>query len=115
VVLGGEVSGEDGTIHALVRRFDGSALVLANGRSIIGELMTLADRIVVEDLDLSASRLEEHIAQSGLKDLCVADMTDRRGGRGASVSVISRREASMQIQGEIPAAPAHAGVEGQPK
>ena len=115
VVLGGEVSGEDGTIHAPVRRFDGSALVLANGRSIIGELMTLADRIVVEDSDLSAGQLEKHIAQSGLNALCVADMTDRRGGRGASVSVISRREASMQIKGDLPAASAHAGVEGQPK
>ena len=113
VVLGGEVSDNDRTIHAPVRRFDEGALVLASGRSLIGELMTLADRIVVEDADLSASRLRKHIAQFGLKGLCVADTTDRRGGRGASVSVIiepciaNERRASTGSPG--PKGPLHIG------
>jgi len=109
-VLGGEISGEDGTIYAPVRRFDESALVLASGRSLIAELMTLADRVVVEDSDLSASRLERHIVQFELKDLCIADMTNRRGGRGASVSVISRREASRRIKVGPPVACVHSDV-----
>lgn len=110
-VLGGEVSAQDNTFYAPIRRFNEGALVLASGRSLIGELMTLANRIVVEDSDLSAGRLQGHITQFGLKDLRVVDMTHRRRGRGAFVSVISRREATTHITGDLAMRSAHSGVE----
>ena len=75
------VSGVEGAIYAPIRRFDETALVLPSGRSLIGELMTMADKILVEDWDLTARRLQEHINLFGLKDLSVTDLTDRRGGR----------------------------------
>ena len=96
-VLGDEVSGVDGAIYAPIRRFDETALVLPSGRSLIGELMTMADKILVEDWDLTARRLQGHINLFGLKDLSVTDLTDRRGGRGASVAVIGKRQSPTRF------------------
>jgi len=91
-VLGGGVSGIEGMIYAPIRRFDETALVLPSGRSLIGQLMTMADKILIEDSDLTAGRLQRHNSLFGLTDLSVADLTDRRGRQGASVTVIGRRQ-----------------------
>ena len=79
-------------IYAPIRRFDETALVLPSGRSLIGELMTMTDKILIEDSDLTASRLQSHISLFGLSDLSVTDFTDRRGRHGASVAVIGKTE-----------------------
>ena len=83
--------GIEDTIFSPIRRFDESVLVLSDGRSHVGELMTMTDGILVEDCDLTATRLRKHIALFGLNDLSVTDLSDRRGGRGASVVVIGKR------------------------
>jgi hypothetical protein len=90
-VRGGGERGVEGVIYAPIRCFDETALVLPSGRSVIGELMTIADRILIEDLELTASRLKRHIGLFGLTDLSVTDLSDRRAGHGASVLVIGRR------------------------
>jgi hypothetical protein len=91
-VLDGGVSGVEGMIYAPIRRLDETALELPSGRSLVGELMTIADRILIEDSDLTASRLQRHISLFGLTDLSVTDLTGRRGRHGASVAVIGRRQ-----------------------
>jgi hypothetical protein len=90
-VLDGGSVGVEGMIYAPIRRFDETALVLPSGRSIIGQLMTMTDRILIEDADLTASRLQRHISLFNLSDLSVTDFTDRRGRHGASVAVIGKR------------------------
>jgi len=92
IILDGGASGVEGMIYAPIRRFDENALVLPSGRSLIGQLMTMADRILIEDSDLTASRLQRHINRFGLSDLSVTDFTDRRARHGASVAVIGRRQ-----------------------
>jgi len=91
-ILDGGASGVEGMIYAPIRRFDETALVLPSGRSLIGQLMTMANKILIEDSDLTASRLQRHINHFGLSDLSVTDFTDRRGRHGASVVVIGRRQ-----------------------
>jgi len=86
----------EGTIYAPIRRFDETALVLPSGRSLIAQLMTIADKILIEDSDLTASRLQRHIDLFGLSGLVVADFSGRRGGRGASVSVVRKRQSDGQ-------------------
>jgi hypothetical protein len=78
-------------IYAPIRRFDENALVLPSGRSLIGQLMTMADEILIEDVDLTASHLRRHINRFGLSDLSVTDLTDRRGRHSASVALIGRK------------------------
>jgi hypothetical protein len=90
IVIDDEVSGIEGMIHAPIRRFDETALVLPSGRSLIGELMKMTDKILIEDCDLTSSRLRRHLELFGLKDLFVMDLNERRGGRGASVTVIGK-------------------------
>lgn len=97
MVLGDEVSGVEDAIFAPIRRFDETALILPSGRSLIGELMTMADKILVEDWDLTAMRLQRHIDLFGLKNLSVTDLTNRRGGRGASVAVIGQRQSPRRF------------------
>jgi hypothetical protein len=99
-VLGGGVPAVEGMIYVPTRRFDETALELPSGRSLIGELMTVADRILIEDSDLTASRLQRHISLFGLKDLAVTDVTGQRGRHGASVAVIGRRRST---KGCVPA------------
>lgn len=90
-IMAGTVANEDGMIYVPIRRFEENVLVLPSGRSLIGQLMTMGDRIVVEDADLSPYRLRRHIDRFGLDDLCIRDVMDRTGMRGASVSLIGRR------------------------
>jgi hypothetical protein len=91
-VLDGGAVGVEGMIYAPIRRFDEAALVLPSGRSLIGQLTTMANNILIEDSDLTASHLQRHINHFGLSDLSVTDFTDRRGRHGASVVVIGRRQ-----------------------
>lgn len=88
-ILDGGASGVEGMIYAPIRWFDENALVLPSGRSLIGQLMTMADKILIEDVDLTASRLQKHLSLFGLSGLSV---TDRRGRHSASVAVIGRRQ-----------------------
>jgi hypothetical protein len=92
MVLDGGVPAAGGMIYTPVRRFDKSALVLPSGRSLIGELMKMADKVLIEDSELTTSRLQEHIDDFGLSRLSVTDMSERRGRRGAAVAVIGKKQ-----------------------
>ncbi len=91
---GEEVSGDEKVICAPLRRFDQNSLLLPSGGSLIGQLMKMADKILVEDSDLTAVRLRRHLEDFGLGDLTVTDLSYRRGGRGASVVLVGKRQLS---------------------
>jgi hypothetical protein len=90
-VIGGEITSENNILYLPIRRFDGNALVLPSGQSLIGQLMTMADRIVVEDADLSPHRLQRHFDRFGLRDLRITDMTSLTKMRGASICIIDKK------------------------
>jgi len=90
LATGGEVD-EGDRAYVPVRRFDERALVLASGSSLVGRLMESADRVIVEDVDLTARHLRRHINEFGLSNLRVREMSNRRRMRGAFLSLISRR------------------------
>ena len=90
-IVTGAIAADDDMIYVPVRQFDDNALVLPNGHSLIGQLMTLADRMVIEDVDLSPCRLHTHIERFGLNTLRITDVTRRTRMRGASVCLIDRK------------------------
>ncbi|MBN2473311.1 MAG: hypothetical protein JXB62_01785 [Pirellulales bacterium] len=91
LATGAKVDGTIGAAHVAIRRFDDGVLVLPSGRSLIGQLMERADRIVVEDVDVTARHLRRHIDEFGLSSLCVTDMSDRQRVRGAFLTLVDKR------------------------
>jgi hypothetical protein len=90
-IIGGKITSANNAIYLPVRRFDGDALVLSSGQSLIARLMTMADCIVVEDADLSPCRLQRHFDLFGLNNLRITDMTHLTKMRGASVCIIDKK------------------------
>jgi hypothetical protein len=90
-IVNGAIADGDEMLYLPVRQFDENALVLPDGQSLIGQLMACADRMVIEDADLSPHRLQSHIDRFGLNTLRITDVTRRTRMRGASVCLIDRR------------------------
>lgn len=93
VVMGGRLSAGEDTIYAPLRVFDHDVLVLPSGRSLIAQLLTMANQLVIEDADLLPYHLERHFKQFALGDLSVTDVTDRAKRRGAVVCLVERKPA----------------------
>lgn len=91
MISGGRVDEGHDTVYMPVRRFDDNALVLPNGRSLIGQLMKMADRIILEDVDLTACHLRKHMGRFNLDGLRARDLTDRQRMRGASLIVVDKQ------------------------
>lgn len=91
MVMGGKVDEGNDVVYVPIRRFDDNVFVLPSGRSLIGQLMEVADRIVIEDGDLRARHLRRHIDEFGLSTLRVTDMSDRQRMRGASLTLVDKR------------------------
>ncbi len=90
LIAGGNVDERDDTVYVLVRRFDESVFVLSGGRSLIGQLMRMSDRIIIEDVDLTVRHLREHLERFNIDDLRATDVTDRQRMRGASVILVEK-------------------------
>jgi hypothetical protein len=90
-VVVGKITNENNNIYLPIRRFDGNALVLPSGQSLIARLMTMTDCIVVEDADLSPCHLQTHFDCFGLHDLRITNMSHLTKMRGASVCIIDKR------------------------
>jgi hypothetical protein len=73
-------------------RFDDAILVLPSGRSLIAQLLKMANHLVIEDADLLPCQLEHHFQQFALGDLSVTDLTDQAKRRGAAVYLIGRKQ-----------------------
>lgn len=82
VVMGETLPAEEDTVYAPLRVFDDTVLVLPSGRSLIGQLLTMANHLVIEDADLLPCQLEHHFQQFALGHLSVTDLTDRAKRRG---------------------------------
>jgi hypothetical protein len=91
LTTGAEVDGRIGAAHVPIRRFDDGVLVLPSGRSLIDQLMERADRIVVEDVDMTTRHLRRHIDEFGLSSLRATDVTDRQRIRGAFLTLVDKR------------------------
>lgn len=90
MVMGGKVEEGNDVAYVPIRRFDDNVFVLPSGRSLIGQLMEVADRIVIEDGDLTAHHLRRHIDEFGLSTLRVTDVSDRQRMRGASLTLVDK-------------------------
>jgi hypothetical protein len=93
VIMGGTLCAGEDAVYAPLRVFDDAILVLPSGRSLIAQLLTMANHLVIEDADLLPYQLEDHFKQFALGDLSVTDLTDRAKRRGAAVYLIERKPA----------------------
>jgi hypothetical protein len=64
-----------------------------SGRSLIAQLLTMTNQLVIEDVDLLPYHLERHFRQFALGDPSVIDLTDRAKRRGAAVYLVQRTPA----------------------
>jgi hypothetical protein len=90
LVMGGTLSVGDDAVYVPLRVFDDAILVLPSGRSLIAQLLTMANHLVIEDADLLPCQLEHHFKQFALDDLAVRDLTDQAKRRGAAVYLVQR-------------------------
>ncbi len=91
VVMGGALSVGEDCVYVPLRVFDDAVLVLPSGRSLIAQLLTMANYLVIEDADLLPCQLERHFKQFALHNLSVTDLTNRAKRRGAAVYLIEKR------------------------
>jgi hypothetical protein len=91
VVMGGQLTADEDLIYVPLRVFDEDVLVLPSGRSIIAQLLTMANQLVIEDADLLPCHLERHIRQFALDDLRITDLTVQAKRRGATVFLVERK------------------------
>ncbi len=92
LITGGKVDERDETVYVAIRRFDDCAFVLPSGHSLIGQLMRMTDRVIIEDVDLTVRHLQEHLERFDLDGLRATDVTDRQRMRGASVTLVEKIE-----------------------
>ncbi len=90
LIIGGKVDERDETVYVAIRRFDDGAFVLPSGQSLIAQLMRMGDRLIIEDVDLTARHLREHLERFDLDGLCATDVTDRQRMRGASMTLVEK-------------------------
>jgi len=90
VVMGGRLSAGEDTVYVPLRAFDDDVLVLPSGRSLIAQLLTMANQLVIEDADLLPYHLERHFKQFALGGLSVTDLTERTKRRGAAVYLVEK-------------------------
>ena len=90
---------DDRGLYFPVRRFNEAALLLPDGSSMLERLSVLADLIVIEDVDLHAAVLIEHLKKRKLDHLAASDATDRVRMQSASLLCVSRRELDAALPG----------------
>ena len=91
VVMGGRLSANEDHFCVPLRVFDDDVLVLPSGRSLITQLLTMANQLVIEDADLLPYHLNRHFKQFALGNLRVTDLTNQAKRRGAAVYLVERR------------------------
>ena len=93
LVTGGMSPADGDFVYVPLRTFDDSILVLPSGRSLIDQLLTMANHLVIEDADLLLNQLVHHFEQFALGHLFATDLTGRAKRRGAAVYLVERRNA----------------------
>lgn len=90
VLAGGTLSADEGLLYVPLRVFDDEVLVLPSGRSLIAQLLTMTNHLVIEDADLLLNHLERHFKRFALRDLSITDLTEHTKRRGATVFLIEK-------------------------
>ncbi len=91
IVMGGRLSADENLLYVPLRVFDDDVLVLPSGCSIIAQLRTMANQLVIEDAELMPYHLDRHLKQFALGGLSVEDLTERAKRRGATVFLVERK------------------------
>ncbi len=89
----------DPTIFFPLRRFNTNALILDDQTSILAHLADMAELVVIEDVDLTADLLREHLEANALDHLAASDATDRVRMQSARLLCVSRRERQAALPG----------------
>ena len=82
-----------------VRRFNQKSLLLRSGGSILQRLCQIASLIVIEDVDLDATAMIEHLSRHQLTGLAASDATDRLHMQGSNLICASARQYSDCLPG----------------
>jgi hypothetical protein len=90
-IMGGTLCADEDAVYVPLRVFDDAVLVLPSGRSLIAQLLKMANHLVIEDADLLPFQLEHHLKQFALDDLAVTDLTNQAKRRGAAIYLVERR------------------------
>ena len=90
IVSGGTSSADDDLVYVPLRVFDDEVLVLPSGRSLVAQLLTMANHLVIEDADLLPDHLDHHFKRFALDDLSVTDLTAQAKRRGATVFLLEK-------------------------
>ena len=75
------------------------ALILPDGSSMLDRLCRLAGMVVIEDVDLHAEVLIDHLKKCGLDHLAASDATDRVRMQSASLLCVCSRELETALPG----------------
>jgi len=98
-VSGNHQTEDERGLYFPVRRFNEAALILSDGSSMLDRLSSLADLILIEDVDLHADGLAEHLKKRKLDNLAASDATDHVRMQSASLPCVSRRELAAALPG----------------
>lgn len=90
---------DERAIYFPVRRFNQAGLILPDGSSMPDRLSRLAGMVVIEDVDLHANGLVEHLKKRKLDHLAASDATDRVRMQSASLLCVSQRELETALPG----------------
>ncbi len=82
-----------------IRRFNEGALILPDGSCMLDRLSSLADLVLIEDVDLHADALVEHLKKRKPHHLAASDATDRVRMQSASLLCVCRRELASALPG----------------
>ena len=94
IVMGGGFSADGDHVYVPLRVFNYDVLVLPSGRSLIARLLSMANYLVIEDVDLLPQHLECHFKQFALGDLSVTDLTRQANRRGATIYLIEKKNST---------------------
>lgn len=82
-----------------MRRFNPDALVLEDGSSLFERLCTIAELVVVEDVDLAPLLLVRHLERHHLDGLAASDVTDGRRTHSGHLLCVTRRDLASCLPG----------------
>lgn len=95
----GSLEAGERALYFPVRRFHEEALILPDDSSMLDRLCQLAGMVVIEDVDLHAEVLIDHLKKRGLDHLAASDATDRVRMQSASLLCVCSRELETALPG----------------
>lgn len=98
-ILHGSQEAGESAVYFPVRRFNEEALILPDHSSMLDRLCQLAGMAVIEDVDLHAEVLIDHLKKRGLDHLAASDATDRLRMQSASLLCVCSRELETALPG----------------